>query len=145
MIANKTTLMVLPKNKTKIVATIGPASDSPEMLERLIRAGLNIARLNFSHGDFSSHAERITRIRSAETVTGRCVTIMADLPGPKMRLGKIEPDPIHLHPDESFTLTTEEIVGTQRRVSMSFPRLPQVVKPGDRLFLNDGLVQLIVE
>ena len=134
-----------PKNKTKIVATIGPASDSPGILERLIRAGLNIARLNFSHGDFSGHAERIRRIRSAEKATGRRVTIMADLPGPKMRLGKIEPEPIHLHPDESFTLTTEEIVGTQQRVSMSFQRLPKVVKPGDRLFLNDGLVQLVVE
>jgi len=134
-----------PKNKTKIVATIGPASDSPGILERLIRAGLNIARLNFSHGDFSGHAERIRRIRSAEKATGRRITIMADLPGPKMRLGKIEPEPIHLHPDESFTLTTEEIVGTQQRVSMSFQRLPKVVKPGDRLFLNDGLVQLVVE
>jgi pyruvate kinase len=84
--------MILPKNKTKIVATIGPACDSPEMLERLIRAGLNIARLNFSHGDFSGHAERIARIRAAEQATGRRVTIMADLPGPKMRLGKIVPD-----------------------------------------------------
>jgi pyruvate kinase len=137
--------MTLPKNKTKIVATIRPASDSPEMLERLIRAGLNIARLNFSHGDFSGHAERIQRIRSAEMATGRRVTVMADLPGPKMRLGKIAPDPIHLHPAERFTLTTEEIVGTQHRVSMSFRQLPHVVKPGDRLFLNDGLVQLIVE
>jgi pyruvate kinase len=134
-----------PKNKTKIVATIGPASDSPGILERLIRAGLNIARLNFSHGDFSGHAERIRRIRSAEKATGRRVTIMVDLPGPKMRLGKIEPEPIHLHPDESFTLTTEDIVGAQQRVSMSFQRLPKVVKPGDRLFLNDGLVQLVVE
>lgn len=137
--------MALPKHRTKIVATIGPASDAPETLERLIRAGLSVARLNFSHGDFSAHAERFRRIRSAEKSTGRRVTIMADLPGPKMRVGKIEPDPIQLRPGESFTLTTEEIVGTQQRVSMSFARLPKVVKPGDRLFLNDGLVQIIVE
>jgi pyruvate kinase len=137
--------MPLPNHKTKIVATIGPASDSPEMLERLIRAGLNIARLNFSHGDFTAHGERIARIRDAERATGRRVTIMADLPGPKMRLGKIEPEPIQLHVGETFTLTSEEVVGTQRRVSMSFERLPQVVKAGDRLFLNDGLVQLLVE
>ena len=137
--------MALPKNKTKIVATIGPASDSPEMLERLIRAGLNIARLNFSHGDLSGHAEHIRRIRTAAKATGRRVSILADLPGPKMRLGKFQSDPILLKPGQSFVLTTEDIVGNDQRVSMSFQRLPKVVKPGDRLFLNDGLVQLTVE
>lgn len=137
--------MKLPDHKTKIVATIGPASESPELLERLVRAGLNVARLNFSHGDFTGHAERIARIRAAEKATGRRVAIMADLPGPKMRVGKIEPEPVQLKPGESFTLTTEGIVGNAQRVSMSFERLPKVVKPGDRLFLNDGLVQLVVE
>src|SRR3954452_1545495 len=86
--------MTLPTHKTKIVATIGPASESREMLERLIRAGLNIARLNFSHGDFGGHAARIARIRAAEQATGQRVVIMADLPGPKMRIGRIEPEPI---------------------------------------------------
>ena len=137
--------MELSAHKTKIVATIGPASDSPEMLERLIRAGLNVARLNFSHGAFDEHAGRIARIRAAQQATGRRVAIMADLPGPKMRLGKIDPEPIQLRPGESFCLTSDDIVGNQQRVSMSFDRLPQVVKPGDRLFLNDGLVQLIVD
>jgi pyruvate kinase len=137
--------MLLPNHKTKIVATIGPASESPEMLERLIRAGLNVARLNFSHGDFTDHAERIARIRAAEKTTGRRVAIMADLPGAKIRVGKIEPAPIQLHPSASFTLTSDDVVGNLQRVSMSFERLPQIVKPGDRLFLNDGLVQLVVE
>jgi pyruvate kinase len=137
--------MTLPAHKTKIVATIGPASESPEMLERLIRAGLSIARLNFSHGEFSGHSERISRIRAAERATGRRVAIMADLPGPKMRIGKLEPEPVQLRPGESFTLTSQDTVGDSRRVSMSFERLPGVVKPGDRLFLNDGLVQLAVE
>jgi pyruvate kinase len=137
--------MALPDHKTKIVATIGPASESQDMLERLIRAGMNVARLNFSHGDFRGHAERITRIRAAALVTGQRVAIMADLPGPKMRIGKLDPEPIALLPGDRFVLTTEDIVGTARRVSMSFDRLPQVVKPGDRLFLNDGLVQLMVE
>lgn len=137
--------MTLPAHKTKIVATIGPASEAPAMLERLIRAGLNVARLNFSHGDFAGHAERIARIRAAARATGRRVAIMADLPGPKMRLGPIEPEPIELKPDARFTLTSEDIVGNAERVSMSFEPLPRVVKPGDRLFLNDGLVQLIVE
>ena len=93
-------LMILPEHKTKIVATIGPASESPDMLERLIRAGLNIARLNFSHGDFTGHAEHIARIRAAAQATGRRVAIMADLPGPKMRIGRIEPEPIQLLPGE---------------------------------------------
>jgi pyruvate kinase len=115
------------------------------MLERLIRAGLNVARLNFSHGDFSGHAERIRRIRSAAETVGRRVAIMADLPGPKMRIGKIEPEPIQLNRGESFTLTADEITGNSQRVSVSFKSLPKVVKPGDRLFLNDGLVELTVE
>ncbi len=136
---------MLSNHKTKIVATIGPASESPEMLERLIRAGLNVARLNFSHGDFAEHGRRIGRIRAAERAAGRRVAIMADLPGPKMRLGRIDPEPIELRPGSSFTLTTSDVVGTEKRVAMSFERLPQVVKPGDLLFLNDGLVQLQVE
>ncbi len=135
----------LSNHKTKIVATIGPASGSQEMLERLIRAGLNIARLNFSHGDFTVHAETINRIRAAEKATGFRVSIMADLPGPKMRLGKIDPEPIHLQPGENFTLTSEEIIGSKQRVAMSYKNLPKVVKPGNKLFLNDGLVQLLVE
>jgi pyruvate kinase len=137
--------MTLPNHKTKIVATIGPSSESQEMLERLIRAGMNVARLNFSHGDFSGHAERIARIRAAEQATGRRVAIMADLPGPKMRLGTIRPEPIQLRAGESFTLTSDEIVGSRRRVSTTFDRLAVVVKTGDRLFLNDGLVELVVE
>jgi pyruvate kinase len=137
--------MPLRKNKTKIVATIGPASEAPEMLERLIRAGLNVARLNFSHGDFAGHAEHIRHIRSAAEAAGRRVAIMADLPGPKMRIGKIEPEPIQLHPGDNFVLTAEEITGCAERVSVSFKRLPNVVKPGNRLFLNDGQVQLTVE
>ncbi len=136
--------MPLPDHKTKIVATIGPASDAQETLEGLIRAGLDIARLNFSHSDFTGHADRIARIRAAERATGRRVTIMADLPGPKIRVGRIEPEPIQLRSGDTFTLTTEETVGDASRVSMSFQRLPKVVKPGNRLFLNDGLVELAV-
>jgi pyruvate kinase len=137
--------MSLPDHKTKIVATIGPASESAEMLERLIRAGMDVARLNFSHGDFRGHADRIARIRAAARAAGRRVAILVDLPGPKMRIGRLEREPIALRPGDRFALTTEEIAGTELRVSMSFDRLPQVVKPGDRLFLNDGLVELTVE
>jgi pyruvate kinase len=137
--------MALPGNKTKIVCTIGPASESPEVLEQMIRAGMNIARLNFSHGDFSSHKKVIENLRTASLAVGRRVAIMADLPGPKMRIGQLAQEPIELRSGESFTLTTEDIVGDSRRVSVSFARLAEAVKPGDTLFLNDGFIQLKAE
>jgi len=115
------------------------------MLARLIRAGLDVARLNFSHGSPAKHAEVIQRVRDAARETGRRVAIMADLPGPKLRLGKIDPEPIHLPPSASFTLTSEDIVGNAQRASTTFQQLPQVVKPGNRIFLNDGVVQLVVD
>ncbi|MGD9056837.1 MAG: pyruvate kinase [Desulfobacterales bacterium] len=136
--------MPFPANKTKIVCTIGPASDSPEILERMIRAGMNIARLNFSHSDFESHAETIQKIRATAKAAEKPVAIMADLPGPKMRIGEFEAEPIELAPDDLFTLTTEDIIGNQRRVSVSFSRLHEAVKPGDNLFLNDGLIEMAV-
>src|SRR5258708_23803927 len=105
---------------------------------------MNIARLSFSHGNFDEHAEVIARIRAASRATGRRVAIMGDLPGPKMRLGTIDPDPIHPESGSAFTLTSEEIIGSTRPVSMSFEPLLRVVKPVDRLFLNYGLVQLLV-
>ena len=88
--------MKLPANKTKIVCTIGPASESPEMLERMMLAGMNIARVNFSHGDFPGHKTIIENVRAAARATGRRVAIMADLPGPKMRIGELEEEPIEL-------------------------------------------------
>jgi len=136
--------MPFPANKTKLVCTIGPASDSPQMLEKIILAGMNVARLNFSHGDFASHRETIAKIRAASQATGRRVAIMADLPGPKMRIGEIADEPIELTSGESFTLTTKKIVGDAARVSVSFSQLPQALKPGDKLFLNDGYIELEV-
>jgi len=136
--------MSFPTNKTKIVATIGPASDSPEVLEQLLLAGMNVVRLNFSHGDFSGHRGTIARVRAAAAAVGRRVAIMADLPGPKMRIGKFAEEPVQLVPGETFTLTTEDIPGSRQRVSVSFPQLPASVRPGDRLFLNDGYIELAV-
>ncbi len=136
--------MALPANKTKIVCTIGPASEAPETLERMIGAGMNVARINFSHGDFPGHKMIIENIRAAAGATGRRVAIMADLPGPKMRIGQFAEEPIELEPGDAFILTTEEMVGDRNRVSVTFDRLPQAVNPGDRLFLNDGLIQLVV-
>jgi len=133
-----------PLNKTKIVATIGPASDSPEVLRQLILAGMNVVRLNFSHGDFSGHAGTIARVRAAAEAIGRRGAIMADLPGPKMRIGKFSEEPVQLAAGEMFTLTTADIVGSKERVSVSFPELPASVHPGDRLFLNDGYIEMEV-
>jgi pyruvate kinase len=134
----------LPTNKTKIVCTIGPASESPRIMEQMILAGMNIARLNFSHGDFESHRRVIENLRVAADAAGRRVSIMADLPGPKMRIGRLATEPIDLRPGDTFTLTTDEIIGDAKGVSVTFPRLPEVVKPKDTLFLNDGLIQLEV-
>jgi pyruvate kinase len=136
--------VTFPANKTKIVATIGPASDSPEMLGQLIRAGMNVVRLNFSHGDFSGHAGAIARVRAAAEAAGQRVAIMADLPGPKMRIGKFGEEPVQLAPGDLFTLTTDDITGSRQRVSVSFPQLPASVRPGDRLFLNDGYIEMEV-
>jgi pyruvate kinase len=136
--------VAFPASKTKIVCTIGPASDSQDILERLIRAGMNVARLNFSHGDVAEHQAVIGRIREASRTTGRRVAIMADLPGPKIRLGQFAEEPVKLRVGDIFTLTTEEIEGTGDRVSVTFAELPQAVRPGDRLFLNDCLIQLKV-
>jgi len=134
--------MKLPANKTKIVCTIGPASESPEMLEQMIDAGMNVARINFSHGDFSGHKKVIGNIRAAARATGRRVAIMADLPGPKIRIGQFAKEPIELKPGDTFALSTEDIVGNDSRVSVTFARLPRAVKPGDKLFLNDGVIEL---
>lgn len=135
---------MLPMNKTKIVCTIGPASESPEVLSRLLRAGMNIARLNFSHGAFDWHGMVIERLRAAARQEGRRLAIMADLPGPKIRVGSLEQEPIPLNQGETLVLTTEEIVGNARRVHVSLPSLPRAVKPGDHLFINDGIIHLEV-
>jgi len=136
--------MKLPPHKTKIVCTIGPASESPEMLGKMIRAGMNVARLNFSHGDFPGHKRVIENLRAAAREAGRRLAILADLPGPKIRIGQFGKEPIELKPGETFTLTTEEVLGDSQRVSVSFSTLPQSVKAGDMIFLNDGFIQLEV-
>lgn len=136
--------MALAPNKTKLVCTIGPASASPAILKQLLEAGMNIARLNFSHGDFAWHKTAIADLRAAAREAGKRVTIMADLPGPKIRIGQLDKEPVTLKRDAVFTLTTTEITGTAQRVFVNFPRLPAVVKPGDRLFINDGNIQLEV-
>ena len=130
--------------KTKIVCTIGPASESQEVMRQMIEAGMNIARLNFSHGDFPAHEKIIENLRAASKSVGRRIAIMADLAGPKMRIGTISPEPVELRPNDNFTLTTDDITGSKSRVSVSFAGLTRSVTPGDTLFLNDGYIQLEV-
>ncbi|PKN28170.1 MAG: pyruvate kinase, partial [Deltaproteobacteria bacterium HGW-Deltaproteobacteria-21] len=136
--------MALPPNKTKIVCTIGPASASPETMEGMMRAGMNVARLNFSHGDFPGHGRVIKDLRATAERAARPVAIMADLPGPKLRIGRFASEPVELTSGDLFTLTTEDLLGDREKVSVSFERLPKIVMPGHRLFLNDGYVQLEV-
>ena len=136
--------MQLSNHMTKIVATIGPASESPEVMRQMLEAGMNVARINFSHGDISSHQRVMDSLRQAAQAVGRRLTILADLPGPKIRLGQIAPDPVEIKPGAAFSLTTEDIVGDASRASVTFAHLPQAVKPGDTLLVSDGLLQLEV-
>ena len=133
-----------PACKTKIVCTIGPASDSVPVLQRLIAAGMNVARLNFSHGDPRAHGRVVENIRAAERATGRRVAILADLPGPKIRIGQLATEPIELKDGDYFILTSDDVEGSTERVGVQFPALPRVVHPGDAVYLNDGFIQLQV-
>lgn len=131
--------------KTKIVCTIGPASQSQAVLERMISKGMDVARINFAHGDLDGHRQTIAHVRAAAEAVGRRVAIFGDLPGPKMRIGRLEEEPIYLERGQSFSLLTEDLVGDATCASMSFKELPRVVMPGNNIFVNDGLIQLAVE
>jgi pyruvate kinase len=135
----------LPPKKTKIVCTIGPASQSAEVLEELITAGMDIARVNFAHGDTEGHRRAIAGVRATAKAAGRRVAIFGDLPGPKMRIGEIPGKGVELVRGQPFVLQTNEIAGDENHVSHNFPQLPKVVKPGDSIYLNDGYIQLRVE
>ena len=131
--------------KAKIVATIGPASQSPEMIGKLVEAGMDVARLNFSHGDHESHGKTILLIREASRLLKKPVAIMQDLQGLKIRTGPLENgSSVELTTGHHFVLTTQAVVGNSERVSTSYQALPQDLRPGDRLLLSDGLIELRV-
>ncbi|QDU60042.1 Pyruvate kinase [Planctomycetes bacterium Pan216] len=130
--------------RVKIVCTIGPASSSPDAIEQLIDAGMNVARLNFSHGDYDHHREAFETIRATAARMGQPVAILADLCGPKIRLGEIEEGGVEIQSGDSIVLTTDEIVGTPQRVGTNYEPLPRDVKPGDAIFVDDGLLELEV-
>ncbi len=135
----------LTARKTKIVCTIGPATESPEQLQALLEAGMNVARLNFSHGNHAEHGQRITHLRRLAETLGTPLAILQDLAGPKVRIGAFGQGPIELRTGDRFTLTTRAIAGTQHEVSVSYDLLPQEVKPGDVLLLADGNLELEVK
>jgi pyruvate kinase len=131
--------------RTKIVCTIGPASSSREMLNRLVTAGMDVARLNFSHGTHEEHAEVIRSIREGEATWGHPVTIVQDLQGPKVRLGRFVGGQALLLNGEAFTLSAKSIMGTDTRASLSHPEFLPVLKKGDQVWMDDGMIQLVVE
>ena len=130
--------------RTKIVCTIGPASRSPEMLRSLITSGMSIARLNFSHGDLEFHGENVSRIRLAAEEVGKPVAILMDLQGPKLRVGQMEGDGVPLRAGGEVTLTSRSITGGAGLVPVQYQQLPALVQPGDRILLDDGLLELKV-
>jgi pyruvate kinase len=132
--------------RTKIVATIGPASRDPDTLARMVEAGLDVARLNFSHGDRDLHAENAARVRAASAAVGRPVAILQDLPGPKLRIGALVDDRVELKPGERLVLvcgTTDP--GDGERMSVSWAGLPDSVDPEDIIYLADGAIRLRVD
>jgi pyruvate kinase len=131
--------------RTKIVCTIGPTTSSADMIARLLGAGMDVARLNFSHGTHEEHAKRIGLLREAARQADRPLGILQDLQGPKIRTGDlIGGQPVQLHAGERFDITTHEIAGTAARVSTTYGALPHDVRPGDRILLSDGLIELRV-
>ncbi len=131
--------------KTKIVSTIGPASESVEILTDLINSGMNVARLNFSHGDFDEHGARIRNIREAASVTGQTVAILLDTKGPEIRTGSLKDGEAYLEKGNTAYVTMEEIEGTAERFSVTYPGLINDVHTGSKILLDDGLVELKVE
>jgi len=133
------------EKKTKIVCTIGPASDQSAVLDELIAAGMDVARLNLAHGDFDYHGRVIANVRAAARVQGRRVAVLADLPGPKIRIGELAEDPVELEMGQPFVLAVGEGSGDRRGAYTSFDQLPSAVRAGSTIFLNDGLIQLEVD
>ncbi len=135
----------LPGQKTKIVCTIGPSSRSESILEEMIKGGMSIARLNFSHGSFDDHKRDIATIRSTAAKLKRVVPILVDLPGPKIRVGIFKTSPLMLEKGKMVTLTTKDVEGENGLIPVSYKRLIESVRPGSVVYLNDGFIELEVK
>jgi pyruvate kinase len=131
--------------RAKIVCTLGPASSSPERVGELIDAGMNVARLNFSHGSHEDHAKMLQVVRAEAERRGKAVAVLLDLQGPKIRIGKFAKGQIEIKPGDELTITTDaSVVGDEKRVSTTYAQLTLDVKPGDQLLLDDGYIVLAV-
>ncbi|MFE0690555.1 pyruvate kinase [Streptomyces sp. JH002] len=130
--------------RAKIVCTLGPATDSYERIAALVEAGMDVARLNLSHGGHRDHEQRYQRVRRAAAESGRSIGILADLQGPKIRLGSFREGPVLLEPGDAFTITTEDIEGDQYRCGTTYTGLATDVRPGERILIDDGRVALDV-
>jgi pyruvate kinase len=130
--------------RAKIVCTIGPATAAPDRVRALVDAGMDVARLNFSHGSHADHEEVYRLARQAAQATGRSVGLLADLQGPKIRLGRFAAGPVEWRTGDAVVITSEPVLGTPTRVSCTYPKLPGEVRPGDRLLIDDGRVALEV-
>ncbi|HUT04865.1 MAG TPA: pyruvate kinase [bacterium] len=131
--------------KTKIVCTVGPATASREMIAALVDAGMDVARINLSHGTEQEHSQVVSEIRQVAEDTGKPIAILMDLPGPKMRIGCFEKEPITLTKGDKFRITVEDVVGDQERVSIGYKPFAKQVKAGERILLADGALQFVVE
>jgi len=130
--------------RAKIVCTMGPAVEAPEKVEELIAAGMNMARLNLSHGGYEEHQNRLDRVRAAAAKAGKAVAILVDLQGPKIRLARFKDGPHELFRGDIFTITTDEVEGTKDRCGTTYKGLPGDCKPGDRILIDDGKVSVEV-
>ena len=130
--------------RAKIVCTLGPATATGDRIRELVDSGMDVARLNFSHGDHSDHEANYRRVRSASGDSGKAVGILADLQGPKIRLGRFADGATMWAPGEEIRITVEECVGSHDRVSTTYAQLAQDARPGDRLLVDDGKVSLTV-
>ena len=130
--------------RAKIVCTLGPATATPEIVTALVEAGMDVARLNLSHGEQAVHAKSYEMVRRASAQTGRGVGILADLQGPKIRLGRFSAGPVELHSGETFTITTRDVLGDANICGTTYSGLPGDCKPGDRILIDDGKVGLEV-
>jgi len=131
--------------KTKIICTLGPAVESEQMLRDLINEGMDVARLNFSHGSHEEHLGRVKMLKKVREEMGRPVAMLLDTRGPEIRIGQFETGMAELHPNDVFTLTTVECLGTKDKVYVNYKNLPLVVKKGDRILIDDGLVEMVVD
>ncbi len=134
-----------PYRRTKIVCTIGPSTGSASVIAELLKTGIDVARINFSHGTNDEHISYIQTLRQAARKAGLPLAIMQDLPGPKNRTGKLKKGVAELKTGANFILTTREILGDEHKVSVALPELPSLVKPGDNIFLDDGAIELKVK